>query len=153
MLNKFIDKFIPETHVFCNAYNESTCMDGITCIDRNFICDGRPQCPDSSDEFSCSINKKCQPNQFMCRNGKCVAKFWRCDGENDCGDNSDEESCGQTPVSGPCKYEIYIEFIFIDLLNNFYYTEQVNFNVEVVIAFQNLSTAIKLMIAPMEQMK
>lgn len=37
----FPDKLISETHVFCNSYNESTCMDGVTCIDKNFICDGK----------------------------------------------------------------------------------------------------------------
>jgi dystroglycan 1 len=36
---------------------------------------------------------KCEPNEFACRNGKCVQKMWVCDSDDDCGDNSDEMQC------------------------------------------------------------
>lgn len=33
---------------------------------------------DGSDESSCSVHDRCQPNEFKCNNGKCVLKTWRC---------------------------------------------------------------------------
>lgn len=39
--------------------------------------------------------RKCEPNEFQCRNGQCVQKMWVCDREDDCGDNSDEADCGK----------------------------------------------------------
>ncbi|XP_017067471.1 basement membrane-specific heparan sulfate proteoglycan core protein isoform X11 [Drosophila eugracilis] len=86
----------------CSEY-QATCMNG-ECIDKSGICDGTPDCSDSSDEQSCSLGLKCQPNQFMCANSKCVDRTWRCDGENDCGDNSDETSCDPEPSGAPCRY-------------------------------------------------
>ncbi|XP_039497795.1 basement membrane-specific heparan sulfate proteoglycan core protein isoform X32 [Drosophila santomea] len=86
----------------CTEY-QATCMNG-ECIDKSSICDGNPDCSDASDEQSCSLGLKCQPNQFMCSNSKCVDRTWRCDGENDCGDNSDETSCDPEPSGAPCRY-------------------------------------------------
>ncbi|XP_070074540.1 basement membrane-specific heparan sulfate proteoglycan core protein isoform X24 [Drosophila takahashii] len=87
----------------CTEY-QATCMNG-ECIDKSGICDGHPDCSDGSDEHSCSLGLKCQPNQFMCSNSKCVDRTWRCDGENDCGDNSDETSCDPEPSDAPCRYD------------------------------------------------
>ncbi|XP_033169646.1 basement membrane-specific heparan sulfate proteoglycan core protein isoform X23 [Drosophila mauritiana] len=86
----------------CTEY-QATCMNG-ECIDKSSICDGNPDCSDASDEQSCSLGLKCQPNQFLCSNSKCVDRTWRCDGENDCGDNSDETSCDPEPSGAPCRY-------------------------------------------------
>nr|XP_036676267.1 basement membrane-specific heparan sulfate proteoglycan core protein isoform X28 [Drosophila suzukii] len=87
----------------CTEY-QATCMNG-ECIDKSGICDGHPDCSDGSDEHSCSLGLRCQPNQFMCSNSKCVDRTWRCDGENDCGDNSDETSCDPEPSDAPCRYD------------------------------------------------
>ncbi|PAA49385.1 hypothetical protein BOX15_Mlig029509g1 [Macrostomum lignano] len=35
----------------------------------------------------------CAPNEFKCKNDKCIDRSLRCDGKDDCGDNSDEEYC------------------------------------------------------------
>lgn len=42
----------------------------------------------------------CHPDEFLCRNGKCVLGSWRCNAMDECGDNSDEQEC-QVPPSAP----------------------------------------------------
>lgn len=51
------------------------------------VCDGTPQCSDGLDEEHC-----CQPGQFQCRSGVCIAGRSICDGWDDCADGSDELS-------------------------------------------------------------
>uniref|UniRef100_A0A3P9I7U2 Uncharacterized protein n=1 Tax=Oryzias latipes TaxID=8090 RepID=A0A3P9I7U2_ORYLA len=44
-------------------------------------------------------SEPCQPHQFTCQNGRCVAQDFVCDGDNDCGDESDElEHMCRTPA-------------------------------------------------------
>lgn len=58
------------------------------------VCDGTPQCSDGLDEEHC-----CQPGQFQCRNGVCIAGRSICDGWDDCADGTDELSsvCADNP--------------------------------------------------------
>ena len=42
--------------------------------------------------FSIAL-KTCTPDQFTCRNKKCIKKNWTCDGDDDCSDYSDEDNC------------------------------------------------------------
>ena len=51
----------------------------------------------------------CQPDDFRCRNGKCIPHSWRCDGAYDCNDanldsniSSDELNCGKGDVAEGC---------------------------------------------------
>ncbi|XP_026332516.1 sortilin-related receptor isoform X2 [Hyposmocoma kahamanoa] len=69
---------------------------------------GKCMCPNGMEpaqNMTCpkkSGSATCDPDQFTCKNGMCIAKNWRCDGNNDCGDLSDEVGCQCTPPMIPC---------------------------------------------------
>ena len=54
-------------------------------------------------------NCKCDDNQFLCANRKCIPNQWACNGQNDCGDQSDESS-------DICKGRIFFMIITIVLI-------------------------------------
>ncbi|GAB0099413.1 uncharacterized protein DMENIID0001_152690 [Sergentomyia squamirostris] len=55
------------------------------------LCDGIADCPDLSDETTCSF---CPENSLYCGRGRaCISRKSRCDGKADCPDGSDEMDC------------------------------------------------------------
>ncbi|XP_054009839.1 basement membrane-specific heparan sulfate proteoglycan core protein-like isoform X3 [Hylaeus anthracinus] len=107
MVHLSVEKFEPPAtnrpHV-CQ-YDEATCSNG-DCIPKSYVCNGRLDCTDGSDEMRCSIHG-CEPNEFRCNNTQCVGKLWRCDGDMDCADGSDEEHCAPSRPGSLCEFTEY----------------------------------------------
>ncbi|XP_064596685.1 uncharacterized protein LOC135463356 [Liolophura sinensis] len=82
--------------------SNTTCPSGsIECADRNsrgqrvcikheYVCDGNPDCPLSTDEANCS---RCEVDEISCDVNTCLPRNTRCDGTPQCVDGSDEFKC------------------------------------------------------------
>lgn len=85
-----IDKIAAESNLtfICNS--------GHILNDLHYICDGRVDCYDGSDELTELCTRTiCPVDYFKCHYGACVNRWKKCNGVRDCVDGSDEQNCGR----------------------------------------------------------
>ncbi|XP_061377044.1 sortilin-related receptor-like isoform X3 [Danaus plexippus] len=82
------------------------CPDGFKKINGKCMC---PNGLEPTPNMTCPKQAgSCSPEEFSCKNGRCIRSTWRCDGNDDCGDGSDEVGCGCAPPRIACDGRCYL---------------------------------------------
>ena len=81
----------------CSPGKHFECSNG-ECILNSYICDGKFDCYDKSDELMCEFDLKssstiCSAFFFRCSDNKCIPMSKLCDGISDCRTQNDEVGC------------------------------------------------------------
>ncbi|XP_022239627.1 very low-density lipoprotein receptor-like [Limulus polyphemus] len=81
----------------CNADNTGCLKDTFQCrngqcVSWFFVCDGKKNCVDGTDEDEC-LRYKCPKESFQCNDGSCLSRSVVCNGRWECPDGSDEARC------------------------------------------------------------
>ncbi|XP_014679207.1 PREDICTED: low-density lipoprotein receptor 2-like, partial [Priapulus caudatus] len=69
------------------------CHDADICFDRRFVCDGKNNCVDGSDELPDTCQQfQCLPDEHACNHtNRCLSIGFYCNGFDDCGNAYDED--------------------------------------------------------------
>ena len=100
ILNSKLIKNITFPNIAKHCYHgEYRCDDG-NCIPLTYVCNGKKDCHDNTDESICKNvtvpHPTCELGHWQCNDGDCIRALWKCDGTNDCADESDEKGCGES---------------------------------------------------------
>ncbi|KAG5879598.1 hypothetical protein JTB14_005042 [Gonioctena quinquepunctata] len=68
--------------IFCNDYMFQCVSNGL-CIISHYVCDGKPDCKDESDEsLELCQGDPCK-DKIPCDDGRCIPSYWCCDRQHD----------------------------------------------------------------------